>query len=736
MKQRRFMFRILSILCMVSMLTVTMTPTQVAKAAITSSGFLKANGKVLRNNNGNGDIVQLRGTNAGGYLLQEFWMTPTAYSSGQYTVTCEMDIYETLTARFDEATMRELVEVYQDNYWTEADFDRCQSLGMNCIRLPFWYMNLVDFNGNILPNAFTRMDWFVQEAGERNIYVILDMHGAPGSQNGSDHSGIDGGSNKVGASEFFFGSNAYNNQQKFYDLWYRIAQHYNGNPTVAGYDLLNEPYCTYRYNSGYSDDYLHSTLWSIYNNAYNVIRSADPNHVIIMEATWNPVDLPNPSTYGWTNVMYEYHNYLYDDYDNANGGQVSSMQGKINSIKNQNYNVPSLMGEFNFMSNTSAWQQGLQLLNDSGFSWTSWTYKVTGTNNNWGIYNQNVTAANVATDSEATIRSRWSNVDSCTPNTTLINAIQPYFTAGQTNYPVANIANGDYYLTSVANSKVVCADNTGTAPLIANRDAYGGAWEKITIVNNSDGTISFRSGANDDYVCAVIDESSQLLARSDAINAWEKFIPYKVTDTQYAFKSVANNNFVKTDINNNGVLYANSGSIAGAWEVFYITPINQTSSATWFQKFTGSSGFSAGTNASVAYDSSTANASTTGSVKLTVTSSGDPGTTARCVKVTPQSGASVDATGKNYLNFYVRDTQGVNTIKVTLVDSSNAVWSTWTSAQSVQNQWTKISLSLSQTTGINKAAIKEIRIGEWNTGTYYIDDIYFATNSGDGIPTN
>jgi endoglucanase len=125
-----------------------------AAGAITTADFLKANGKDVRKNYGSGETVYLRGTNAGGYLLQEFWMTPTSYSSSPYTVTCEMDIYKTLTSRFGEATMRSLVKTYQDNYWTEQDFDNCKNLGMNVIRLPMWYMNFVDFNGNYISNAF------------------------------------------------------------------------------------------------------------------------------------------------------------------------------------------------------------------------------------------------------------------------------------------------------------------------------------------------------------------------------------------------------------------------------------------------------------------------------------------------------------------------------------------------------------------------------------------------------
>lgn len=544
-----------------------------AAGSITSSDFLKTNGKDIRNNYGSGDKINLRGTNAGGYLLQEFWMCPTKYSYGSYTVTCEMDIYKTLTARFGEAAMRELIGVYQDSYWTEADFDNCKALGMNCIRLPFWYMNFVDFNGNYINNAFSRIDWFLEQAGKRGMYVILDMHGAPGSQNGSDHSGVDGGNSKEAASQFFYGNNAWANQQLYYDLWYKIAQRYKDNPVVAGYDLLNEPYCTYRYNASLPENTLHTQLWDIYNNAYNVIRSVDQNHIIIMEATWDPWDLPDPSRYGWSNVMYEYHNYLYDDYDNSNGGQIANMQKKIDSIKKQNYNVPSYMGEFCYMNNTNAWQQGVKLLNDSGIHWTTWTYKVTGSNNNWGLYNQNIEAADVAYDSAAVIRSKWSNAGRSNPNTALQNAIKGYFLEGQTGaaeYPKASITNGDYYITSIANNRIVCADNTGNDPLAANRENYGGAWETFTVVNNSDGTVSFQSRANGKYVCAVIDESSRLLARSSAIGTWEKFTLYRINDTQYGIRAAANGSYVKADLNNSGVLHASSSSIAGSWEAFTI----------------------------------------------------------------------------------------------------------------------------------------------------------------------
>jgi len=368
--------------------------------------------------------VQLKGTNAGGYLFQEFWMTPTNAST---KVKAEEDLYKVLTERFGEDKMPELIGLYQDAYWTEEDFDYCAKLRMNCIRLPFWYRNLVDAEGNFYENRYERLDWFVSEAAKRNMYVILDFHGAPGSQNGSDHSGKDGGDDKKNASEFFFGENAEANQELYYKIWEDMAAHYKGNPWVAGYDLLNEPYCTYRYNSGLSDRNLREMLWEIYDVAYERIRAVDPDHVIIMEATWDPVDLPAPEKYGWENVMYEYHNYLYDDYDNAKGQQITNMKKKLNAIAKANYNVPSYLGEFAFFNNLEAWDEGMELVNETGISWTTWTYKVIAEYGNWGIRNQKNWKVNAETFTYENIENAWSKVGESVENTGLAKVLYEYY---------------------------------------------------------------------------------------------------------------------------------------------------------------------------------------------------------------------------------------------------------------------------------------------------------------------
>jgi beta-glucosidase len=154
----------------------------------------------------------------------------------------------------------------------------------------------------------------------------------------------------------------------------------------------------------------------------------------------------------------------------------------------------------------------------------------------------------------------------------------------------------------------------------------------------------------------------------------------------------------------------------------------------WYQNFESGTGFTAGTSATVVIDNSSANTGGAKSVKMTITASGDPGNNTKCVNVTPQAGSTFNATGKNYFIFFIKDTQGANTHRVTMVDSANAVWSGWTADKSVLNAWTRITLPMSSVTGINKAAIKEIRLGEWNAGTYYFDDLFFAANATDAIP--
>ena len=433
---------------------------------ITDSDFIKAQDKILRNEYGMGSKIILRGVNAGGWLVQEPWMCPTRSSN---TIQDQKTIEHTLVSRFGEEKAQELLNVYQDNFWTESDFDNCEKLGMNVIRLPFWYLNIIDESGEFREDAFARIDWFVEQAGKRGIYVILDMHGAPGSQNGEVHSGdINSG---LG---LWTGADVIYNQNLFIKVWKLVAEHYKGNSIIAGYDLLNEPYSE-------AGKYTDSQVWTLYNTAYEAIRSIDRDHLIIMEATWEPYNLPNPSLYGWENVMYEYHSYNYDNITDSNA-QLESINKKINLINEMAYNVPSYIGETSFFANMDSWTKCLTALNNTDISWTIWNYKVTGDGtNSWGLYNMNIDSANLKRDSFETIKKKWSAsvTNGSYINKELVQVIDKFIL-----YSFSQIKIGDAAISSVANQ--IYTGKSITPSVLVK---YGNR----TLVENTDYTLKYEN---------------------------------------------------------------------------------------------------------------------------------------------------------------------------------------------------------------------------------------------------
>ena len=368
--------------------------------------FLKTNGTTIRDHGGTGNVVVLRGTNAGGWLVQESWMNPTD-ARDQVTMRA------TLAARFGPTVGDQLEATYEDNYWSESDFVNCHNLGLNVIRLPFTSMNLLDAQGHLRPDAWNRIDWFVARAKANGLYVLVDLHGAPGSQNGQDHSGDTQGA-------LLWTSAA--NQDLTVWLWQQVAARYRGESAVAGYDLLNEPTAG---PGGPTGGRTTKLQWDFYDRLYHAIRAVDPDHVLVVESCWEPADLPAPSQHQWENVVYEYHNYLWG-HDSDTPGQLAFTDGKIAAVQAAHYPVPTLVGEFSGFTNLDAWEGILQRYNAAGWSWITWTYKVTGTNNNWGLYNQTPPTVAIATDSAPTIADKWKQVGSATPNLGLMNLIFRY----------------------------------------------------------------------------------------------------------------------------------------------------------------------------------------------------------------------------------------------------------------------------------------------------------------------
>jgi endoglucanase len=355
--------------------------------------MLRASGRNIVDST-TGAVVRLRGVNLGGWLVQEKWMTPL--DSGGLVDT--YSVMKELDRRFGVATEQSLMKTYQDNWITTTDLDNIRAGGYNVVRVPVWWGNFYALdnvsNSGWRADAFEKLDWIVNNAGSRGLYVIIDMHGVVGGQSLSDTTG------QANRNEYWSNGSHQGNTAW---MWWQIANRYKGNATVAGYDLINEPI-------GAPSP---SAVWSAYDSLYKSVRSVDPGHMIFLEGaygSWNWSMLPNPAQYGWTNVVYEMHEYQY------NGSAAQVQQGATNQVTDFNnhasWNVPGYIGEFNSMGTGSAtWAATKTTYDNAGLSWTMWSYKATHglVPDSWGWYDPTWWPAtpNISTDSAATISTKW-----------------------------------------------------------------------------------------------------------------------------------------------------------------------------------------------------------------------------------------------------------------------------------------------------------------------------------------
>lgn len=398
---------------------------------ITQEDFLTVKGRKLVNQKG--ENVQLKGVNLGAWLVRENWLNPdcidveykskmTAEEQANYWGTFYEDltaeqkeifdpyykkdydgemIYDVLEKRFGREKAQELLNIFYDNWITEWDLDNIKSLGFNCVRVPFWYRNfyyddkgtkILDENGEW---DFSRLDWVVEECGKRGLYVILDMHGAVGSQSDAPHAG-----------RAFQGAQLMENSERGEEyrrltdeLWTAIAKRFNGNPAVAMYDLLNEPMCDV--SCGELTRRIKNE--AIYTRLYNTVRAVDEDHVITMEAIWTGWALPKTFLKGWENVVYQVHFYNNSDF-------IFNFFLLLTIAIHPN--VPLMVGEF-YPHKATTWENCFSTMNKLNYSWMCWTYKATGSGmwgSDWCMYGSKngFSRAKIFSGSYEQIAAAWS----------------------------------------------------------------------------------------------------------------------------------------------------------------------------------------------------------------------------------------------------------------------------------------------------------------------------------------
>lgn len=166
-------------------------------------------------------------------------MTPSLFECAAGKRQSEHDI---ASGWGNTSNARAVLERHWDTFINQSDFEYLASIGINTVRLPIGFWNLgpafcqdtafaavADVYENCWPRIVRAINW----AAEAGIGVLVDMHGAVGSQNGQSHSGI-----SDGATNLF--NNDDNKNKTIADLTYLMRQLANVT-NVVGIELLNEP---------------------------------------------------------------------------------------------------------------------------------------------------------------------------------------------------------------------------------------------------------------------------------------------------------------------------------------------------------------------------------------------------------------------------------------------------------------------------------------------------------------
>ncbi len=255
----------------------------------------------------------------------------------------------------DRAT--EFWTLFKDNYITREDLHFIkQTGGSNTVRLPFHYKLFTDEDYMGLTanqDGFARIDTLISWCKQEGLYLILDMHDAPGGQTGDN---ID---DSYGY-PWLFDSEA--SQKLYCDIWKKIADYYKNEPTILGFELFNEPIAPYFENM----EELNGKLEDLYKMGTAAIREVNKNHIILLGgAQWNGNFKPFKDSKFDDKIMYTCHRYGGDPTPEA-------IKGFINF--RDSVNLPMYMGEIGH--NTDEWMATFcKTMEDNNIGWTFWPYK-------------------------------------------------------------------------------------------------------------------------------------------------------------------------------------------------------------------------------------------------------------------------------------------------------------------------------------------------------------------------
>ncbi|WP_029914587.1 cellulase family glycosylhydrolase [Caulobacter sp. UNC358MFTsu5.1] len=337
-----------------------------------ADGYLRAKDKRIVDETGR--PVILRGMGLGGWMLQEGYMLRLGdLGRGQeHVIRAET---AKLVGPQREAAIH---QAWLDNHTTKADIDAMAAMGFNSVRLPMHY-GLLTLAADQEPvpgqdtwkeDGFKRIDDLLAWTKANGMYLILDLHAAPGGQ-GNDLPIADRDPAKPSLWQ------SPENRRKVVALWRKLAARYKDEPAIGAYDLLNEPNWDFdgQYGPGGGGDHgckdeKQTALWDYYKELTAAVREIDKRHMIILEGNcWGNNYKGLPAVWD-NNMALSFHKY-WNVNDEASIATVLKLR--------EDTGLPLWLGESG--ENSNAWfRDAIALVEKHEIGWAFWPLKKIGFN--------------------------------------------------------------------------------------------------------------------------------------------------------------------------------------------------------------------------------------------------------------------------------------------------------------------------------------------------------------------
>ena len=327
-----------------------------------SNDFLRVKG---RNFYLNDKKIMLYGYGIGTWLNLEHFMIGLPGTDSQ--------IRSAIANTYGKENARKFWRKFYKSFIDEADFKFLKSLGINTLRIPFNY-RLFENDQNpyfYMDEGFKEIDRILKLCEKYELFIVLDLHAAPGGQNPDWHS-----DNAVGVNLFWEYSDF---RKRTISLWKYIAKRYASNKWIAAYDILNEP-----------------VLWNQNKKLFNQfhteliseIRKVDKNHILFVEGNLYGTDFKIFEPFEDPNVALSFHYYPFmrQGLSKKKSQKERILETLLSDVPlkymSENLKRPIWCGEtgalFNHgdrMQHISMLKDILEIYKDYKISWSIWTYK-------------------------------------------------------------------------------------------------------------------------------------------------------------------------------------------------------------------------------------------------------------------------------------------------------------------------------------------------------------------------